>query len=203
MQIDRQLCSAIAKGDEKIIFQLYRHCYEDLVIVCRRYVQNEDEVGTLLNTAFMKILKSINNYQNHVPFTAWIRRIMINTAIDSYRKNRKYQETMEFSDTPMEQVETRHLDFNEADQSFDAEQLLNLIRSLPPMTNQVFNLFAIDGYSHKEIAGMLDMSEGTSKWHLSTARKKLQEMLKLEMKSKKNTADDRAAVTKASINYEC
>ncbi|NND32672.1 MAG: sigma-70 family RNA polymerase sigma factor, partial [Saprospiraceae bacterium] len=129
-----------------------------------------------LNTAFMKIINSVNTYRESVPFKAWIRRIMINTAIDYYRKNRKYQEMIKYPDDEYA-VETVSVDFNHADQNFDAEQLLELIRQLPPVTHQVFNLFAIDGYSHKEISKMLKMSEGTSKWHLSSARKKLQVML--------------------------
>ena len=85
-------------------------------------------------------------------------------------------------------------DYNQADQDFDAEQLLQLIRQLPPVTHQVFNLFAIDGYSHKEISKMLGMSEGTSKWHLSTARKKLQHLLKQHNTSIKTINDTKSVI---------
>jgi RNA polymerase sigma factor (sigma-70 family) len=70
------------------------------------------------------------------------------------------------------------MDYNEADKNFDAEELLALVRKLPPASQKVFNLYIIDGYNHKEIAEQLGMSEGTSKWHLSSGRKKLQEMMK-------------------------
>lgn len=73
------------------------------------------------------------------------------------------------------------MDFNEADQRFDAEDLENMIRNLPPMSQKVFNLYIVDGYNHKEIGEMLNISEGTSKWHLSSARKTMKEMLKKVM----------------------
>ena len=113
-----------------------------------------------------------------MPFEAWIRRVMINVIIDEFRKDRKVKELMEyrdFSDNTHEAI--GQMDFNKADQQFDAEQLEALIRKLPPVSQKVFNLSAIDGYSHMEISEMLGMSVGTSKWHLSSSRKKLQAMI--------------------------
>lgn len=182
MQIDKEILSGISKGDEKTIFQLYRLCYDDLYMVCRRYVSNEDEIGGLLNSAFLKIVKNIKTYNLSIPFEAWIRRIMINTSIDYYRKNKKYRDVISY---PSEEqtIENNNLavDYNVADQQFDVDQLLSMIDMLPAATKTVFNLYAIDGYSHREIGDMLNMSEGTSKWHLSTARKRLQSMLVFEM----------------------
>ena len=178
MLIDRQLIAGISKGDEKCIYKLYHHCYQDLYRVCRRYATNEDEIGSLLNSAFLKIVRKIKSYNADIPFEAWIRRIMINTAIDHYRKQKKYKATFFYPDE--EQMSIYHkkvVDYNVADQSFDAEQLQQFINHLPPVTKTVFNLFAVDGYSHKEIGAMLKISVGTSKWHLSTARRKLQDLI--------------------------
>ena len=182
MQIDRQLLTAISDGDEKSIYKLYRHCYDDLYVVSKRYLSNEDDVGTMINSAFLKIVQNITQYQPQVPFRAWVRRIMINTAIDHYRKNKKYREFIHYPEEE-KTIEHNHsaIDFNEADQRFDAEQLLQMIDQLPTVSKTVFNLFAIDGYAHGEIAEMLKISEGTSKWHLSTARKRLKELLTKEM----------------------
>jgi RNA polymerase sigma-70 factor (ECF subfamily) len=182
MQIDRQLLSAISDGDEKTIYMLYRHCYDDLFMVSKRYMSNDDDIGTMINSAFLKIVKNIGQYQSEVPFKAWVRRIMINTAIDHYRKYKKYREIMYYpeEEKTMENNPSS-IDFNEADQQFDAEQLLQIIDQLPHVSKTVFNMFAIDGYSHKEIAEMLKISEGTSKWHLSTARKKLRELLAISI----------------------
>lgn len=185
MQINRQLLAAISEGDEKVIFQLYRYCHDQLHSLCRRYVNSEDEVGSILNMGFLKIVKNIKNYQPQVPFEAWIRRIMINTAIDQYRKNKKYRETISYPEELTNHANGQEsINYNEADLQFDAEQLLQLIQKLPPVSKAVFNLYAMDGYSHKEIGKMLNISEGTSKWHLSNARKRLQDLLAKGMKKK-------------------
>ena len=109
---------------------------------------------------------------------------MINTVIDDFRKNRKVRELI--SNTDFSEAPNQHsqVDYNLADLRFDAEQLEMLIRRLPPMSQKVFNLYAIDGYSHAEIGELLGISDGTSKWHLSSARKRLQLMLQVSDTSK-------------------
>ena len=102
---------------------------------------------------------------------------MINVIIDDFRKNRKVRELIEHTDFTDYDKNTELIDFNLADQLFDAEQLEGFIKKLPPVSQKVFNLYAIDGYSHKEIAAMLGISDGTSKWHLSSGRKKIKEMM--------------------------
>ncbi len=167
------------RGDRKAEYQLYRSCFPVLIGVCMRYKQNRDDAVAILNVGFLKILKGLGNYESTVPFEAWIRRIMINAIIDEFRRDRKVRELIEYKDfTANPEAEYEQLDFNKADQQFDAEQLEALISRLPPMSQKVFNLFAIDGYSHMEIGEMLGISSGTSKWHLSFARKKLQEMMR-------------------------
>lgn len=139
----------------------------------------------MLNQAFLKILDNLDRLPGHVPFAAWAKRITINTLIDDFRKNRKVKEfiaSTSIHDLPEAQG---GVDYNEADKQFDAEQLEGFIRQLPPMTSKVFNLFAIDGYPHTEISKMLDISEGTSRWHLASARKKLQEMIRNAMNASK------------------
>lgn len=178
MNINRQLLLDCQKGDRKAEYQLYRSCFPLLMSVCMRYKKEEAAAAAVLNTGFLKILKGLSKYQSSVPFEAWIRRIMINTIIDEFRRDRKVRELIEYKDfTNLPENESTQLDFNKADQQFDAEQLEALIRRLPPVSQKVFNLFAIDGYSHMEIGEMLGISNGTSKWHLSSARKKLQEMM--------------------------
>ncbi|MBK8503924.1 MAG: sigma-70 family RNA polymerase sigma factor [Saprospiraceae bacterium] len=111
---------------------LYRHCYDDLYTVSKRYMSNEDDIGTMINSAFLKIVQNITQYQSQIPFRAWVRRIMINTAIDHYRKHKKYHEIMQYPEE-VKIIENNHsaVDFNEADQQFDAEQLLQMIDQLP------------------------------------------------------------------------
>ena len=175
--VDRQLLKDCARGDRRAQFQLYKRCYSVLMGVCMRYKKNEEDAAEVLNQGFLKILNNIDKYREEVPFEAWIRRIMINTVIDEFRKNRKVHELMETTDFSEQNNFTDYVDYNTADQIFDAEQLEAIIKMLPPVSQKVFNLFAIDGYSHKEIAAMLDISDGTSKWHLSFARKKIKEII--------------------------
>ena len=161
--------------------------YGALHAVCRRYLKDDDEISQLLNTGFLKIVNGLKGYKNKIPFEAWIKRIMINTVIDHHRKNKKYKEIILYAENIPEH-KSSHLNINQADQMFDAEQLMSLIKRLPAMTGRVFNMAAIDGYSHREISGMLGISEGTSKWHLSNARKMLQEMMVAFEESKKKSA---------------
>lgn len=131
----------------------------------------------MLNVGFLKVLDNLDRYSPDVPFEAWIRRIMINVLIDDFRKNRKVRELIEYTDFSENHIKETPVDYNEAEKQFNAEQLEGFIQALPSMSRKVFNLFAIDGYTHKEIAELLAISEGTSKWHVSYARKKLQEMM--------------------------
>ncbi|MEO1409140.1 MAG: RNA polymerase sigma factor [Bacteroidota bacterium] len=179
MNVNRQLLRDCIRGDRRAEYQLYRSCFPVLIGVCMRYKNNRDDAVAVLNLGFLKILKGLAKYESTVPFEAWIRRIMINAIIDEFRRDRKVRELIEYKDfSTQPDPEHDQLDFNKADQQFDADQLEALIRQLPPVSQKVFNLFAIDGYSHMEIGEMLDISTGTSKWHLSFARKKLQEMMR-------------------------
>jgi len=185
MEINPQLLQDCAKGDRKAQFQLYKRCYSMLMGVCMRYKKDENEAASILNAGFLKILTNINKYRPEVPFQAWIKRIMINTIIDEFRKNRKVKELIEYTNFEREEEYHNLVDYGLADSLFDAEALELLIKKLPPVSQKVFNLYAIDGYRHKEIAELLGISDGTSKWHLSSARKRLQEMIKSSMNSSK------------------
>ncbi|MEO1261134.1 MAG: RNA polymerase sigma factor [Bacteroidota bacterium] len=175
--IEKQLRYDAQRGDRRAQYQLYQRCYNVLMSVCLRYRRSEDEAAAMLNMGFLKIVQNLKKYQENVPFEAWIRRIMINTLIDDFRKNRKVNELIEDRDFSDTDDLTGLVEFNTADLEFDASQLEAMIRSLPPMTMKVFNLYAIDGYNHKEVGKMLGISDGTSKWHLSSARSKLKDMI--------------------------
>jgi len=153
--------------------------------VCLRYRRNKADAAAMLNAGFMKILDNLKTYTAEKPFEAWAKRIMINTLIDDFRKQRKVKELIEYTDFSELPPTQDSIDFNEADKQFDAQQLEAMIQQLPPMSQKVFNLYALDGYKHSEIAALLEISEGTSKWHLSSARKKLKEMMRIAMNSSK------------------
>jgi len=184
MKVNNSLIKDCLTGDRKAQFSLHKNCYGILMSVCVRYKIDRDEAKSSVNAGFLKILNNLDRYDPKVPFEAWIKRIMINHVIDEFRKNRKVQELIEYTDFNEKQVPDG-IDYNEADKVFDASDLEAMIRTLPPVTKKVFNLFAIDGYSHKEICKLLSISEGTSKWHVSSARKKLQELINQKMNSQK------------------
>lgn len=177
MQIEKELLILCQKKDRRAQFQLYRNCFSVLMSVCLRYKPNRSEAEEVLNTGFLKVLTNLNKYNESVPFDAWIRRIMINTLIDDYRTTQRHREVIQYTDFNETPYISQEFDLNEAQKQFDSEDLEKLLRELPPLTQKVFNLYAIDGYSHKEIATMLFMAEGTSKWHVSNARKILQEKI--------------------------
>ncbi len=177
MNIDPQLLEECRQGNRKAQGQLHRCCYSMLMGVSMRYMKQEEEARAVLNMGFLKILNKLHTYQAHIPFEAWIRRIMINTLIDEYRKNKRYKDKIAYTDFKDTNNYEGYIDFNEADRHFDAEAIEAIIHQLPEMSRQVFNLFAIDGYSHKEVSNMLNISEGTSKWHVSFARKRIKQLL--------------------------
>ncbi len=164
-------------GDRKAQFTLYKTYYNVLMGVCMRYNKNKDDASAILNEGFLKILKNLDKYDPNKPFEAWIKRIMINTIIDAFRKNKNERELVQYTDFEETDTLDINIDYNNADKMFDAEAIEKLIQKLPPATQKVFNLFAVDGFSHKEIGKMLNMSVGTSKWHISAARKQLKEMI--------------------------
>ncbi|HEY0895042.1 MAG TPA: sigma-70 family RNA polymerase sigma factor [Sphingobacteriaceae bacterium] len=152
--------------------KLYRHFYSYTMSICLRYAGNKFEAADILNDGFMKVFTHLSKFDGQKPFHLWLRRIMMNTAIDYYRANLKYRKTYD--------LEEAH-DLGEEDtvqSKLNYEDLLKLVQELPPSYRTVFNLFAIDGYSHEEIASMLGISVGASKSNLFKARQKLQLALK-------------------------
>ena len=177
-EIDEVLFSDCIRKDRKAQYKLYKACYGFLSAICMRYTRNKDDADALLNLGFLKILNNLEKKREDVPFLLWIKRIMINTIIDEYRKNKKEKEQVRITDFMESAVEYDDEQINEYIRKSDPEYILQLIHELPPVSARVFNLFAVDGYSHKEIAELLGMSEGTSKWHVNSARNRLKERLR-------------------------
>ncbi len=141
--------------------------------VCIRYSRNKEEAEDVLMEGFMTVYTKIKDYRSTGSFEGWIRRIMINTAINHYRSNLKHAYHYDLDDFSDEISSAPP-----ADTRYDKEKLLKLIQDLPDGYRMVFNLYAMEGYSHKEIAEMLNISVNTSKSQLSKARKFLQKGLK-------------------------
>ncbi len=179
--IDKKLHKACAKGNRKAQYQLYKMYFDVLMGVAMRYKSNPEDARVLVNQGFLKIFDNLEKYTFQGSFDAWIRRIMINTLIDDFRQIQIERERIEHTDFSDLNGVVYGFDFNEAEQLLNVEQLEAMIHLLPPMTKNVFNLYAIDGYKHREIAALFSISIGTSKWHLSEARKKLITMIQNNM----------------------
>ena len=151
--------------------QLYDMYSSKMYALCYRYVKGSMEAEDILVTAFMKVFEKISQFKSEGSFEGWIRRIVVNEALTYLRRNRAmYLETdLEYAD--------REPDYSQLGDHLEAEDLMNMIQELPTGYRIVFNLYAIDGYSHKEIADHLGISENTSKSQLSRARAHLQKML--------------------------
>lgn len=153
---------------------LYRQFYGYAMSICLRYVPTREEALEVLNDGFLKVFTRLDQYDPAQPFKSWLRRILINTAVDHYR-----QEVRHYHHEDVEQVEQKVVS-----ESADAlgqlahEDLLALIQQLSPAYRVVFNLYVIDGFSHDEIASQLGISVGASKSNLSRARENLRLLLK-------------------------
>lgn len=140
---------------------VYNKCYGWMMGVCSRYILNELDRKSMVNDAFYKIFKAIDTYNIEIPFNVWARKILINCVIDNYRKTQQYQKQTKYFE---EDVLTRYSGVeDDIFEKYEAEYLIKIINELPPATKTVFNLFAIDGYTHDEICKMLKISLGTSK----------------------------------------
>jgi RNA polymerase sigma factor (sigma-70 family) len=166
------IISGCKAGNRKAQEQLYRSYYKVMMNLCLRYTKNESEALEVLNTGFYKIYKNIHRYDaGQATLYTWIRTIIINSCLDLIKKRDFNSITGE-----LEQAANVHVP-PAAISKMSAAEILNLVRLLPPATQAVFNLYVIEGYKHNEIAALAGISEGTSKWHLSEARKKLQKMI--------------------------
>jgi RNA polymerase sigma factor (sigma-70 family) len=177
--VEQELIERCLRKEAKAQYELYRALYGLMMSICSRYERNKDDAVARMNQGFLKVLTNLDQRRPEVPFEAWVRRIMINTMIDAYRseRERKAKETHEL---PLEDVVRYTSDRNEVNgylEHMEAEAFAELLQRVPDMSRRVFNLFAIDGYAHTEIAAMLKISEGTSKWHVSHARQVLQAVL--------------------------
>lgn len=160
------------KDDRKAQEQLYRSYYRAMMNLCLRYTKNETDALEVLNTGFYKVYKNIGAFDAaKASFYTWIRTIVINSCLDFIKAKQSLSGTGE-----LEQAANVHVP-PVAISNMSATAILKLVRELPPATQAVFNLYVMEGYGHAEIAKLTGISEGTSKWHLSEARKKLQKMI--------------------------
>ncbi len=157
-----QLIKNCKKNDAKAQSQLYKLFSGKLFALCLKYSKNRAEAEDNLQDAFITVFNKISQFEHKGSFEGWIKRVTINTALQRYRSKGVFEIVNE------EQIEDVIVEVE--DESMSLDYLLGLIQGLPDRYRLVFNLYALDGYSHKEIADMLEISTGTSKSNLARAR---------------------------------
>lgn len=153
-------------------YELYNLLSGKMFAVCLRYARNREAAEDLLQEGFVKVFNNIEKFRSEGSFEGWVRRIIVNTAIEHYRKSTKMYSIINVEEVEMDVPWTDNGDV------LQLEDLTNLINKLSPGYRTIFNMYVVEGYSHKEIGEMLEISEGTSKSQLARARYILMEMVK-------------------------
>lgn len=150
--------------------KLYLRFFPTMVAMCLRHTRDKSEAAMIVNDGFLKVFKNLDKYGHKGSFEGWIRKIVYRAISDHFRKESKYLKFLVFEDYDAPQAD----DF--VNRIYERD-ILDLIENVPTASAEVFILYAIQGYSHKEIAEKKNISVGTSKWHLSSAREKLRELI--------------------------
>lgn len=170
-QSESEFILACINNEEWAQKKLYEDHYTIMYPLCMRYATDEDEAYDILHEGFIKVFRHISKYQVGTSLKAWIKRIMINTAIDYYRKRSRRR---------VEDIDgARGVSSADPDvvSQLSADEIIGSLQKLSPAYRSVFNLYVIEGYSHKEVAEMLNISESTSRSNLVKARHKLRTIL--------------------------
>lgn len=176
---EKQIIEGCIRGDLKSQKALYKQFYGLAMSICLRYAESRDEASEILNDGFMKIFSNLSGYHPEKSFQGWLRKIMVHTAIDHYRKNSKHYSSLDLVYAENE------LGVEDVLDTISADEIMAMIQQLSPAYRLVFNLHVIEGYSHPEIAEKLQITEGASKSNLFKARMKLQKMISFADKDKR------------------
>ena len=168
---EERLLEDCRKGDRKAQRDVYEKYSGLMFSVCRRYINEPEAAEDVLVCGFMKVFSKIDQFKREGSFEGWVRRIMVNESLTYIRKNKSLYMQVEIENAE------REPDYSQLSDHLEEEDLMKMINRLPAGYRTVFNLYAIEGFSHKEIAEQLDISENTSKSQLSRARAHLQKLL--------------------------
>jgi len=165
------LIEGCKKNERKAQEALYRHFYPFAAAIALRYVKSNDDMADVVSLAFIKLFKAITTFDTkRGTFHAWFKTIVIHEALDHLKAQSKF-DNKEMADAEEISVDNTALD------RMSTGEIMNMIQKLPPATHAVFVLYVMEGYNHREIAQQLNISEGTSKWHLSEARRSLKQQI--------------------------
>jgi RNA polymerase sigma factor (sigma-70 family) len=169
---ESDLIEGCIKGDRKMQYELYERFAPKMYGVCLRYAANAEEAEDILQEGFIKVFRKISSYRGDGSFEGWIRRIFVNTAIEQFRKKTYLQPITEQEESSIEGKYISVLD------NMAEKDIIKLIQQLSPGYRTVFNMYVIEGFTHKQISEALNISEGTSKSQLSRAKLILQDLVK-------------------------
>ena len=169
---DSDLIRGCMESDRRMQEELYRRFSPRMYAVCLRYAGNAEEAEDILQEGFIKVFKKLDSFRNEGSFEGWIRRIFVNTAIEHFRRKKYLLPVTEKEENTIEGKYTSVLD------EMGAKDIMALVQELSPGYRTVFNMYVVEGYTHKEIADQLGISEGTSKSQLSRAKVILQDMVR-------------------------
>lgn len=165
---ETQLIAALRRGESRAHKVAYERFSSRMLAVCMRYCANRDDAEEVMIDGFMRVFEKIDQFREDGSFEGWIRRIMVTESLMFLRKNKQWRQEVPIDDVSVEP------DYAWADTAIHENDLLRMVNQLPDGYRTVFNLYAIEGYNHAEIADLLGISEGTSKSQLSRARAILQ-----------------------------
>lgn len=168
---DNDLIEGCINGNRQMQYQLYERFAPKMYGVCLRYAGNAAEAEDILQEGFIKVFNKIGSFRSEGSFEGWVRRIFVNTAIEHFRKKTYQQPITDYEENTIEGKYENVLD------SMAEKDIIALVQQLSPGYRTVFNLYVIEGYTHKQIAEILGISEGTSKSQLSRAKLILQDMV--------------------------
>jgi RNA polymerase sigma-70 factor (ECF subfamily) len=171
-QLETEIVNACIKGSRKHQELLYKRFYGYAMSVSMRYAGNSDEAAEIVNDSFLKVFGKIETFDQSKPFRAWLRRIVVNTSIDYYRRSKKNVPFSDISYAASEESDTDAVDL------LSAEEIYRIVQELPDPYRITFNLYEIEGFSHEEISAKLGIPEGTSRSNLSRAKIKLRQLVK-------------------------
>lgn len=171
-----QVIAGCKNGELKYQKMFYKHFYGYAMSACLSYASNKDDALEIMHDGFIKVFNNLHRHDVNKSLKGWIRRIMVNTAIDHYRKNIKHQQLYDIDSAD------KLSDSPSIYDKISAEEIIGMVQSLSPAYRMVFNLFVIEGYSHKEIAQKLDIAESTSRSNLVMANRKLRKLLQQSLK---------------------
>ena len=164
------------KNDRKCQYALYNQLFDLMMGICMRYCKSEDLAMETLNMAFLKVLQSLGSFDTNYELKPWVARITVNEAIDAYRKKVRRRDFIDDNEEELENITAASVSY-ESNGWEEADYMEHLLDELKDSEKMVFSLYAIDGYSHKEIGEMMGITERSSIRHLTNARRKLQERL--------------------------